>query len=139
MNRQVQAYRQVKAQGWSRVDMVLALYDRTIASIDEGLERIRLGQPEALSPIRARVQRLLLGLIEGMDIAGDETSRQMARVLVFAMQRMADSTELSWSDARRVIVPLREGFAGIREEAIRGEQQGTIPPLDWRKPVACSA
>ena len=27
MNRHVQAYRQVKAQGWSRVDMVLALYD----------------------------------------------------------------------------------------------------------------
>ena len=119
--------------------MVLALYDRTLASIDEGLERIRLGQPDALTPIRARVQRLLLGLIEGMDIAGDETSHQMARVLVFALQRLSDSEAVGWSDARRIIVPLRDGFAGIREEAIRGEQSGAIPPLDWRKPVACSA
>jgi flagellar protein FliS len=131
MNYRVQAYRQTQAQSWTRVDMLLALYDKALMSIDIGVEALTAGRMEEVPVARMRLQRVLLGLIDGLDLQSDETSRQIAQLLVFAMRKAADPEAQSWQDARRVLTPLREAFAGIRDVAAAAEKNGEIPPIDW--------
>jgi len=139
MSRHVQAYRQVQAQSWTRVDMLLALYDKTLLAVDAGTEILDQGRVAEISPVRIRLQRLLLGLIDGMDIENDETSQNLARLLMFAIRRTATDESQAWRDARGIIQTLREAFAGVRDEAVSAERLGEIPPIDWRTPVAFSA
>jgi flagellar protein FliS len=139
MSRHVNAYRHVQAQSWTRVDMLLALYDKALLMVEAGIHLLEQGRFEAIPPARVQVQRLLLGLIEGMDLENDDTSRKMAQVLMFAIRRSSVDDPSAWRDALRIIQPLRDGFAEIRDQAAAAERRGEIPPLDWRTPVAFSA
>lgn len=139
MSRHVQAYRQVQAQSWTRVDMLLALYDKSLLAIDAGIVVLSAERTIEVPPARVQVQRLLLGLIDGMDIEKDETSQNLARLLMFSIRKTGTDDVQGWQDARRIVQTLREAFAGVRDEAVQAERLGEIPPIDWRTPVAFSA
>ncbi len=139
MSRHVNAYRQVQAQSWTRVDMLLALYDKALLMVEAGIHLLEQGRIEDISPARVQVQRLLLGLIDGMDLEKDETSQKMAQVLMFAMRRASLDDPSAWRDALRIIQPLSDAFHEIRDQAVAAERRGEIPPLDWGTQFAFSA
>lgn len=124
-------YKSRQATGWTRVDMLLAVYDGVIRAIDQGIAASM--QPGTGIPATARLQaqKLLLLLLEGIDPKAGEVAESSRQLLVFCVEQIQSAVTSDWMTARKVLALLREGFQDIREEAQKLEESGQIPRLDW--------
>ncbi len=130
-------YRTRAATGWTRIDMLLAIYDAALRALDEALAAMT-AQGQAAPQVRLKAQQFVLLLLEGIDESAGEPAPSIRRLLLFVLDRMQEGTKSSWHDARKVLALLREAFQQVASEAVRLEQQGAIPPLDLTTTVACS-
>src|SRR5438128_2711962 len=123
------AYRQQTSPGWTRVDSLLALFDRAIGRGEQALEALAGGNHETARRLLARAQLVVGGLAAGVAPDG-ELASQFTGLYTFAMQRLAVGEPQTVQEAIGVLRTLREGFEGVRGEAIEWERNGIIPPLD---------
>lgn len=124
-----QAYKKNAVAGWSRIEMLIALYDATLASLDAGVEALRREDAIDWASQQIRVSRLLLALLEGIDPEQGELALKCRDLCIYSMSRVAAGTVESWSEARNVLSVLHSAFLEIRDEAIQLESQGVIPPM----------
>lgn len=133
-----QKYRTSTACGWTRVDMLLAVYDAAILALDEALAG-PAADAAAAPEARLKAQQLVLLLLEGIDDSAGEPAPSIRRLLLFVLDRLQSRSGDDWRDARKVLSLLRDGFQQVADEARRLEQSGAIPPLNLAPAVACSA
>lgn len=131
-------YRTRAATGWTRIDMLLALYDAALRAVDEALAGMTT-QGQATPQVRLKAQQFVLLLLEGIDASAGEPAPSIRRLLLFVLDRLQAEGVAAWRDARKVLGLVREAFQQVADEACRLEQQGVIPPLDLSTTVACSA
>ena len=113
----------------SRVDMLIAIYDATIAATQNAVDLLRSDRVHeaALAKSQALV---LVGLIEsGLDLSQGEIPKQIKELCGFIEQALLNSDPEEIAAATRVLSNLRDGFAGIKEEAVALEELGEIPPV----------
>jgi flagellin-specific chaperone FliS len=124
-------YQKQQASGWTRIDLLLALYDGAIERLDRALVALRQGDKLSAIPLLARVQTIVLELAAGTNPeTGDPSSANLMRLYEFFATSLA-GTELGVLESvRRSFHTLREGFQEIRDEAIQLERSGAIPSLD---------
>jgi flagellin-specific chaperone FliS len=126
------AYRQQQqANHWTRIDLVLALYDGAIERLDRALSALQAGDEIQARGLLGRVQAIVVELAAGIHIdAGDPNSANLLRLYEYFAHTLA-GTELSkLTSVRKSLAMLREGFRAIRPEALSLERMGTIPSLD---------
>jgi flagellar secretion chaperone FliS len=133
------AYRQQETVGWTRIDMLLALYDGAI----ERLEKARLATEQKQDAI-AREQTLKAQLIVGelalgLRPVGGESLENFQRLYEFVLYCLNLGTPEKLEAALRVLRILREGFEGIRAEALRLERTGQIPSIDAVRSLQATA
>lgn len=129
-----QAYRRQTQFAWTRVDMLLAIYDATIASLDAGIEAMQ-GQDQKMDPAhQLRASQLLLLILDGIDAEGSEVAARIRDLCLFCVNQVSSPTVAAWTSARDVLSTLREGFQAIREEAIQLEAAGVIPQVSQTGP-----
>lgn len=128
-----QAYRRNAQSGWTRIEMLLAIYDAAILALDNGIETLQQEEPagaERSHPVlRLRASQLCLLLASGVDANGSEISAHIRALCIYCMDQIAVSDPAAWMNARRVLATLREGFQGIREQGIQLEAEGVIAQL----------
>lgn len=124
------AYRHASATAWTRVDMLLALYDASLTAVEAGLAKAQAGDQNSLVDSRFRAQRLIAELISGIDAERGELPRNIQRLLAYCLDQICGETEPQWAAAARVLTQLRDSFRAIRDEAVQLEQTGQIPPLE---------
>ncbi|MBY0228116.1 MAG: flagellar protein FliS [Gemmataceae bacterium] len=123
------AYRQQQDAGWTRIDLLLALYDGTIDRLRRALAALRQGDPAAAAPLLARVQMLLLQMAAGINPdAGDPSSADLLRLAEFCIHAAASGEAEKIEAAASCLETVREGFRAIRDEAVRLERSGAVPP-----------
>jgi flagellin-specific chaperone FliS len=119
------AYKDQRHVGWSRIEMLLTLYDAAIMRIEtlrkESGDRKRR-QLDAL--------RLLLELRSGLNMDLGEIPQRVDQLLEFVQHCVLEADDKLLDSAIDVLGTLRAGFDGIREEAIRLEADGQIPSTD---------
>lgn len=118
-------YRAHVVSGWTRIDMLLALYRRLLEVLDEGLAT---APPTATQ--RMLAQRLVLGLLAGVDGSVTEPANSIRRLLTFVLANVQDAARDSWRAARKIVGTLHEGFDQIAADCRRMEREGQIPPLE---------
>ncbi len=123
-------YRQRQAAGWTRIEMLLAIYDAAISAIGEGVAELS-GAGSVSSVSRLKSQKALLVLLEGIDPEAGEVAASAQRLVAWCVQQIQSEDLPAWEATSRVLQTLRSGFAGIHEEANRLEQSREIPALDW--------
>lgn len=123
------AYRQQSQTAWTRIDMLLALYNATVSSLDEGIDLLNRQDTVGYSTIQLKTCERLLHLIDGIDAERSETSARIRDLCVFCIGQIAHPSIPDWTSAREVLATLRDGFEEIRTEGIRLEAEGVIPPL----------
>lgn len=131
-------YRTRAATGWTRIDMLLALYDAALRTLDETLAAMA-ARGQAPPQLLLKAQQFVLLLLEGIDESAGEPAPSVRRLLVFVLERVQTTEAAAWRDARKVLGQLREAFQQVADEARRLEQRGEIPPLNRSTTVACSA
>ncbi len=113
-------------KGWTRVDMLIALYDRTISAIELAQQAKGQGDNAQMAAHLIQVNRFILALHSGLDIDNSELAGNIARLLNFVAYRLEQQ---NFGEAIRFLTKLQATFEEIREEATKLEKDGKIPPL----------
>ena len=119
--------------GWTRADMLLALYNGAI-------EQIELAIADGPSSIvhRTRAAALVTAIRTGIDTDVDELSTQIDQLCEFVQHCLAEGDAKRMQSALKVLQEIRDGFEGVRDDANRREQTGEIPALSTQATVDAS-
>lgn len=127
---------QQQVTSWSRIDVLLALYDGAIDRVERALAALRSGDAPGAARLLARAQAIVLELAAGVvPEAGDPSSVNLLRLYEFFARALAGGDSATLESVLKSLTTLREGFRSIRPEAVRLERSGEIPPLDGPQQV----
>lgn len=123
-------YRTSTAYSWTRIDMLLMIYEKLVHALQEGVRLLEKQQTSELVPVRIQVQRCITLIADGLDLSAGDVPRNVARLCLFTVDNTrADSLE-GWQASLRVMSQVRDGFQQIQDEARELEHSGKIPALD---------
>lgn len=127
----LRTYRQhQEAVAWTRIDMLLALYDGLIDRLGRALAALESNDSGTAGTLMMRSQTLVMEMLAGVNPeAGDPASKDLIRLYEFVANAIARADKRHLESAIRVLGTLREGFRGIRAEAVQLERDGVIPSL----------
>jgi flagellar protein FliS len=119
--------RQAVLGGLTRVEMLIALYDRAILHLETAGTALAAGNSQAAINAQFDAQKMLFGIFAGLKMEESEVATNIGRLLSFAMDCLVKK---DYPPAIKVLSDLRDGFVAIQEEANRLEHSGVIPALD---------
>lgn len=126
MNYQAQDIVKTMVQGWTRIEMLLELYDRTILAVESTKLAYESSDENATAVNRVSANRLLLGLYSGLDVDRCAIAGNVGRLLLFVMTQVAAN---EFDVAIDYLHRLQSSFAEIKDLAIDLEKKGQIPPV----------
>lgn len=121
-----QAYEQQHSRSWARIDMLLALYEYGIRTAAAGVEAVRSGNDQQLAHHRCKMQRVIVELLDGLDMSVTETSEPIQRLLHFIASSVTTDSPKNWEACRSILESLRDGFQQVRDDAVRFEEESTL-------------
>ena len=125
-----QKYKQISSRSWTRVDMLLVVYDQVVSALNDGVRLLREDRTTELPAVRLRAMRTLLAIADGLDLNQGDVPNQVLRLVEYSMEQIKSQSADAWLSAAEVINKLREGFQEIQEQARKDEYEGRIPALD---------
>ena len=113
-------------QGWTRIEMLVALYDRAITTIQFAQFAEQQHDEPLMTSKLLEANRFVLGLHAGLNPENCEIAQNIGRLLNFVMLRLE---ERKFDEAVHFLQKLKSSFEEIQEEAVALEKSGQIPPL----------
>jgi flagellar protein FliS len=123
------AYRKQVQTAWTRIDMLLAVYDVTVETLDKGIDLLNRQDLMNYAPVQLKANQCYLALLDGIDLESGGVTAQIHDLCVFCIGQIAEPDAGAWTTARTVTSTLREAFQAIRSEGNELEATGVIPPL----------
>ena len=123
-------YRQSTAASWTRIDLLLTVYEIGMETARRGRAAAASGDQSALTQLQLRMQQVIVAILDGLDNERREMTEPIQRLCLFMLERIQQGEPADWDAVLRVLSPLCEGFSGIREQAAELEARGEIPPVD---------
>lgn len=120
------AYKLQDATRWTRIELLLELFDATLLTLERARSAEERGEEQVVTRELIEAQRLVAGLIAAINPESDELSAQLGPLYLFIVQRIGARDIVP---AVRVLSTLRDGFEGIRPQAIALELAGGFPRL----------
>jgi flagellin-specific chaperone FliS len=140
MNPYLAYKRNEPSTGWTRIDILLALYDGALERLDKAEAALRSGSRAAAIPLLARTQLIVSELAAGVRLEGNEQAgTNILQLYEFVTHQLRQPELTAIANARRILQTLREGFAGIQAEANELERTGRLPPADRLQMVHTTA
>jgi flagellin-specific chaperone FliS len=124
-----QAYRRSSFTQWTRIDLLVALYQATERSLNSGAVAIERQNLPEINRLLLKIQQQFLAIIEGIDDS-DDTAANVKRLLTFCLGCVASQQTTRWRDAARIVGELRAAFESIQDVGRAMESRGEIPPID---------
>jgi flagellin-specific chaperone FliS len=123
--------RSERASGWTRIDLLLAVYDKALGRLDRAEEALR-NRNEGEAVFHMAKAQLAVSVLAGGVRAGDgnELGVNMLRLYDFVVRQLTEPKLERIQDARKILTNLRKGFEAIREEANTLERSGRLPSGD---------
>ncbi len=112
--------------GWTRIDMLLAIYDKAIAAIQAVQEAQLAGDKSVYAARITEAQKCILAIHSGLKPDEDDVAYNIARLLNFILRRLEEE---NYPEAIRFLGELRTSFSKIYEDAISMEKRGLVPPI----------
>lgn len=136
-----QKYRhQDVAANWTRMDLLLALYDKALERLDRAEVAVRADDLTTAIAQLAKTQLIVTALAAGVRVdVNPEMNTNMLRLYEYAVNELSQPRIEGIENARKVLHTLREGFEGIRVEANEMERTGKIPSLGQLQMVLATA
>lgn len=121
------AYQQQRQQPLPRIELLLQTYSGMLRLFDEILARLRQKNNSA-QPLIFQLQLIVQTLALSIDVNQGELPKNYLRLYEFVQCSLAAGDEENMEAARKVILVLQQGLEEIREEALRLERTGRLPP-----------
>jgi flagellar secretion chaperone FliS len=126
------AYRKnEQSTGWTRIDLLLAVYDKALLRLDQAEAALKAGHVAKAVPLISKAQLAVSTLAGGVRAgAGNEQGVNMLRLYEFVVRELSEPSFEKIESARQILKTLRQGFEAIRSEAIALERSGRLPSGD---------
>ena len=112
--------------GWTRVDLLLEIYDRAITAVQGCSNAAAVGDEATYAQQLIAAEKAILAIHSGLQPEENEVAFSVARLLHFA----ATSIEKQDYDAAlKILGDLRSGFAAVADEVNELERKGAIPSI----------
>lgn len=125
-----ETYRQQRAFGMTRIDMLLSLYDGGIERLEQARAAIEAGDAPTATAALLRAKRIVVELLGGLDLSYGEVPRNLERLFVYVLMSIEAGTAREIDGALDVLHTLHDALQAIRDEAVALERSGAIPAAD---------
>ena len=126
--------------GWTRIDLLLALYDKALERLDRAEAALNAGDSTGAVALLLKTQQIIMALAEGVRVeVNPEVNTNILRLYEYAMHETARASVEAVANVRKVLRTLREGFEAIRAEANAMERDGRIAPMGRGEAVVATA
>ena len=126
-----QRYKTSQAQSWTRVDMLIHIYNHASESLETGANALLAGQDLDTNSIRRDAVTKVMLIVDGLALDSGELAQNVLRICTFIMQRTYSNDPEAWKHSAELLSTLRSGFLEIRDEANKAEASGQIPPINY--------
>ena len=121
------AYQSVPTK-WTRIDLLIALYDRTVATLRLLAEAISADDPHVMK-FKTRTIFLLDQIVDGIDSEECTFATEIMSICQFALRGVEENNVETINASASAIAKVQDGFSHIRSDAVALENVGTIPPI----------
>jgi len=122
------SYQRSAASAWTRIDLLLTVYDVGIQTAHGALNALAKGDEDAATRHRLKFYRVLMQILDGLDTKY-ETTHNIQRLALYMFDRAGKGRAADWQSVLKILGVLRDGFAAIRDEAIDLESRGLVPSV----------
>lgn len=130
MSHPLNAYKKQMSVAWTRIEMLLALYNGAISQLNRAIESLAQGDTDAATQNRLKASRIVMEILGGVDMQYGELPANIVRLCTFVISEIGKQDRESLRSAISVLETLRQGFEDIKQEAIALEGEGKIPAID---------
>ena len=123
-------YQRQTAPSWTRIDMLLALFDGGIERCEQALAALERQDQRTAKNLLVKARLIVLGLASGVVLDGDPVTTTIVQLYEYAQHALGQGNVADVRGALNVLRILREGFQKIRSEAVDLERRGMIPPIN---------
>lgn len=136
-----QKYRQSEpAAGLTRIELLLTMFDATLARLEKAAQALTNGDVPVATPYLAKAQLLISEMAAGVRVEVDEQmGLNMLRLYEFAVHEIKTPRLANVRNAMKVLEIVREGFEGIKDEAVKLEKSGQLVASDRLQMVLATA
>lgn len=127
-----QKYRQqTETSQRTRMDSLLALFDKALERLDTAEAALHVGDKATAVPQLAKTQMIVMALASGVRVEiNPEVNTTVLRLYDYALQHLREPSIEGIATARTAIRTIRDGFETVRAEANELERTGRIPALN---------
>lgn len=120
-----------RSTSWTRIDLLLAVYDKALGRLDQAEAALKASDVRQAVTHMSKAQLAVSVLAGGVRAgAGNEQGVNMLRLYDFVVRELTKPTLERIASARNVLTTLRKGFEAIRDEANALERSGRLPSGD---------
>ncbi len=112
---------------WTRIDMLLALYDGAVERGEQALAALERQDQAAARKLLVKARLIVMGLASGVIPDGDPVTTNMLRLYEFAQHALEQGSVEDVRGALKVLRILREGFQKVRPEVVALERRRGAP------------
>ncbi|MEX2288670.1 MAG: flagellar protein FliS [Planctomycetaceae bacterium] len=123
-------YQHQRAAEWTRVDMLIALYDAEIDCLKRCQQAYLEHDTVAWKREALYAERIVVELLAGLDLNFGEIPARLQDLYLFVLNGIATGGKQGLDSSIKVLTELRDAFQAIRLEAIALEQSGEISPAE---------
>ena len=114
------------SSGWTRIDLLLMLYDKALASVEACEIALEAGDEVAFRKQEMQVRKVILAIFSGLKPEESEVANNIARLLEYVLFTF---DQRRFEASKKILNQIREGFLQITDEANRMEREGEIEPM----------
>lgn len=125
------AYGHAQSLSWTRIDMLLFIYDHAIERIEAGVAAVTSGVGSEIIRCRQRAQQAILLIVDGLNVDTDHVAQQTLALCTHVLGQLATETPEAWTAAGGILRTLREGYQEVAAAARTAEAEGRVPAVVW--------
>jgi flagellar biosynthetic protein FliS len=139
MDRPLKTYEQNRTLGWTRIDLILAVFDGILRQLELARAKVEANDVPATDDLLARARIGISALAAGAGSGGNDLSANFASLYDYVLRRLSPADAGHISEALGIMDTLRTGFRAARGQARELERQGAVAPLGTQHIVQASA
>lgn len=112
--------------GWTRVDLLLQIYDKAIGELEAARDALSADDGANHATHLIKAQKAIVAIHAGLKPDEYEVAYNIARLLHFVLVSIENR---QYDDALKVLTELRDGFSAVSNEVNELERSGEIPPM----------
>ncbi len=120
----LQVYSSSRRHSWTKIDMLIALYQATLFSMEQ--LQLQLAEGRVNPATQIQLQRRLIGILAGLDLSAGELPIGIGQLVRWALSQLPTPDPQVWRHVIKSFRTVHQAYEMIRPEAAEHELSGQL-------------